>query len=73
MIKFEDFANSIDSDHVRYLVICGDKPYADYLNVDEARNDKCVYKDKYIDYFDIVIAVSMDNKLEVDVVIRIKA
>lgn len=73
MIKFEDFANAIDSDHVRHLVICSDKPYADYLNVTEARNDKCVYKDKYIDYFDIVIAVSMDNKLDVDVVIRIKA
>ena len=73
MIKFEDFANAIDSDHVRYLVICGDKPYADYLTVTEARKDKCVYRGKHIDYFDIVIAVSMDNKLEVDVVIRIKA
>ena len=73
MIKFEDFANAIDSDHVRYLVICNDKPYADYLNVAEARNDKCVYRGKHIDYFDIINSVSMDNKIETDVVVRIKA
>lgn len=73
MIKFEDFANAIDSDHVRYLVICGDKPYADYLTVTEARSDKCSYRGKHIDYFDIVISVSNDNELTTDVVVRIKA
>lgn len=73
MIKFEDFANSIDSDHVRYLVICSDKPYADYLNVNEARSDKCSYRGKHIDYFDIVLTVSMDNEINVDVVVRIKS
>jgi hypothetical protein len=73
MIKFEDFANAIDSDRVRYLVICGDKPYADYLTVTEARSDKCYYRGKHIDYFDIVLTVSMDNKIETDVVVRIKA
>lgn len=49
MIKFEDFANAIDSDHVRYLVICDDKPYADYLTVTEARSDKCSYRGKHIE------------------------
>ena len=73
MIKFEDFANAIDSDHVRYLVICSDKPYADYQTVTEARSDKCSYRGKHIDYFDIVISASDDNKLEADVVVRIKA
>jgi hypothetical protein len=73
MIKFEDFANAIDSDHVRYLVICSDKPYADYLSVTEARNDKCVYRGKHIDYFDIVLTASMNNEINVDVVVRIKA
>ena len=73
MIKFEDFVSAIDSDHVKYLVICSDKPYADYLTVTEARSDKCYYRGKHIDYFDIVISVSDDNKLEADVVVRIKA
>lgn len=73
MIKFESFVNAIDSDHVRYLIICSDKPYADYLTVTEARSDKCIYKDKYIDYFDIVISVSNYNELKTDVVVRIEA
>ena len=75
MIKFEDFVSAIDSDHVKYLVICSDKPYADYLTVTEARNDKCYYRGKYIDYFGINNSVLMDNKVEVetDVVVRIKA
>ena len=72
MIKFEDFVNTIDSDRVDFLVICNDKPYNDYLKVVDARSDKCVYKDRYIDHFDISLVILNDNKIEVNIVVRLK-